>query len=236
MKRIRRIRIADHRGRDATVVMMSIREAHDKRYRDTAGGVAHSTRRVRATEKTAPETLLHRFPHAEDLASALIEGDPEADLELAARATGPCDQVHLDGDGQVLYAPSLLEVRYDADGLEQARRPLKTRPANLLRAAPPRWSNVLLPHGEVIRGYALTRAYQLRHTNALEYDFLHELARYLDERKAMVQVGSGAQGTGPLRLERNGPAWRGFLDGRIQDAAMRLVLYLSAQALETSHA
>ncbi|MHB9038839.1 MAG: hypothetical protein ACYC64_19525 [Armatimonadota bacterium] len=44
----------------------------------------------------------------------------------------------------------------------------------------------------------------------------------------MAQVGSGRRANGPLILERNGPKYRGFLDGRIQGDAMRLVLYLAA--------
>ncbi len=93
---------------------------------------------------------------------------------------------------------------------------------------PPVWSGVLLPRSEIIRRYALTRAYQVMHTNALEFDFLYGVADYLDERKAMAQVGSGRRGIGPLILERNGPKYRGFLDGKTQGDAMRLVLYLAA--------
>ncbi|OPZ80092.1 MAG: hypothetical protein BWY76_03461 [bacterium ADurb.Bin429] len=44
----------------------------------------------------------------------------------------------------------------------------------------------------------------------------------------MVQVGSGAHGTGVLRCERNGRAYRGWLDGRIVDDGYRLVLYLAS--------
>ena len=121
-----------------------------------------------------------------------------------------------------------MEVWFSPDGLERERRPIVTRPANLVTAAPPVWSGVLLPRDEVVRRYALTRAYQVAHTNALEFDFLHGLAAHLDERKAMAQVGSGRRGRGPLILERNGPTYRGFLDGRVQGDAMRLILYLAA--------
>ena len=93
---------------------------------------------------------------------------------------------------------------------------------------PPAWSGVLVPQCEAVRRYAFTRAYQVMHTNALEFDFLHGIAAYLYERNAMAQVGSGRQGKGPLILERNAPKYRGFVDGRIQDDAMRLVLYLAA--------
>jgi hypothetical protein len=79
-----------------------------------------------------------------------------------------------------------------------------------------------------MRQYALTRAYQVMHTNALEFDFLYGIAAHLDEDAAMAQVGSGRRGVGPLIFERNGSKYRGFLDGRVQGDAMRLVLYLAA--------
>jgi hypothetical protein len=183
---------------------------------------------VRATSATCANRLLEQYSDPDELARSLIDGDPETDLEVTGRAAGSCDGVHIDGDGQVLYAPSVVEVRYGADGIEQERRPLSVRPSNLATPAPPVWSSVLLPRDEVVKRYALTRAYQVMHTNALEFDFLYSIAAYLNERQAVVQVGSGRRGNGPLILERNGPKYRGFLDGCIQGDAMRLVLYLAA--------
>jgi hypothetical protein len=95
-------------------------------------------------------------------------------------------------------------------------------------AAPPIWSGVLLPRDDIVREHAFTRAYQVMHSNALEYDFLYGIAHHLHERQAMVQVGSGRRGIGPLIMERGGPNYRGFLDGRVLDDAMRLVLYLAS--------
>ena len=158
----------------------------------------------------------------------------EIDIETAGRKTGPCDVVHLNGDGQILYAPSVMEIRYGLDGIEQDRRPISIRPSNLVTPAPPVWSGILLSRDDVIRKYALTRAYSVMHTNALEFDFLYGIAAYLDKRGAMVQVGSGRQGRGPIICERNGSKYRGFLDGRIQGDAMRLVLYLAAFELAAS--
>jgi hypothetical protein len=172
--------------------------------------------------------LFAKYSDPDELSRMLISGDPEIDFETAGRTTGPCDRVHIDGDGQILYAPSVLEVRCGSDGMECDRRLLSVRPSNLVTPTPPVWSGVLLPRVEIVRQYALTRAYQVMHTNALEFDFLFCIAGHLDERKAMAQIGSGRRGNGPLILERNGPKYRGFLDGRVQGDAMRLVLYLAA--------
>jgi len=228
MVRFRRIRLVDHRGRDAAVLLVPAGESLKRRHQDMDGRPVRSVRRVKGTPHTCPDTLLGRYPDPDELARSLIDGDPEIDLEMTGRTTGPCDRVHVDGDGEILYAPSILEVLYGLDGIEQERRPLSVRPSNLVTPTPPAWSGVLLPRGDVVRRYALTRAYQVMHTNALEFDFLYSIAAYLDERNAMAQIGSGRQGRGPLILERNGPKYRGFLDGRVQGDAMRLVLYLAA--------
>lgn len=228
MVRLRRIRLADHRGRDATVLLVSVGESVKRRHQDTDGRPVRSVRRVRATAEMCVDALFGRYPDPDELSRALISSDPDIDLEMTGRSTGPCDRVHIDGDGHVLYAPSVVEVRCGPDGMEEERRPLSVRSSNLVTPVPPVWSGVLVPRGEVVRSYALTRAYQLMHSNALEYDFLYGVASCLDERQSMVQVGSGRRGVGPLILERNGPKYRGFLDGRIQGDAMRLVLYLAA--------
>jgi len=228
----RRIRLADYRGRDATVLLLPVTETRQCRYQNTEGKSVRSVRRIRATADVSAESLLGRYPDPDELSRALIAGDPEIDMELTGRIAGSCDRVHIDGDGQLLYAPSLLEVRYGPDGIEEARKPLVAKPSNLVRYSPPVWSGVLVPREQAIHRYAFTRAYQVAHTNALEFDFLFGIASYLDERRSMVQVGSGRHGRGPLRVERNGSRYRGFLDGRIQGDAMRPVLYLSAFELE----
>jgi hypothetical protein len=188
---------------------------------------------VRATQASCFDALQAQYPDPDDLARSLIDGDPELDLQITGRATGPCDRVHIDGGGQVLYAPSVVEVRLGHDGLEEDRRPHSVRPSNLVTQTPPVWSGVLVPRYDVVRKYALTRAYQVMHSNALEYDFLYGIARHLHEQRSIVQVGSGRRGIGPLVLERNGPSYRGFLDGRVLDDAMRLVLYLASFELAT---
>lgn len=228
MMRLRRIRLADHRGRDATVLLAPIGESIRRRHRDTDGRPVHNVRRIRGTGETHTDALFTRCPDPDELSRALITGDPEIDIEMTGRTTGSCDRIHLNGDGQILYSPSVIEVRYSPDGIECERRPLSVRPSNLVTPAVPVWSGLLLPRGDVIRRYALSRAYQVMHSNALEYDFLHGIAAYLDEKHSMVRIGSGRRGIGSLALERNGLKYRGFLDGRIRDDSMSLVLYLAA--------
>ena len=232
MRRARPIRLADHRGRDATVLLLPLGHGETRNYQNLAGEKVQNRRRIKAPAETCADALLSRHSDPEELAHALLEGDPELDMETAGRVTGPCDRVHLDGDGKVLFAPSFVEVRCGPDGLEQERRPWTRRSSNLVTPAAPVWSGVLMDRGEAGRRHALTRAYQVRHTNALEFDFLYGLAKHLDSQRALVQVGSGNRGTGPLILERGGSPHRAFLDGRVQGNAMCLLLYASPFPLE----
>ena len=140
MVSLRRIRLADHRGRDSTVLLMPVGESVKRRHQDMDGRPVRNMRRVRATGETCVDALLERYPDPDELSRALISGDPDVDLEITGRSTGPCDRVHIDGDGQILYAPTVLEVRCGSDGIECERRPLSVRPSNLMTPAPPVWS------------------------------------------------------------------------------------------------
>jgi len=191
---------------------------------------------VKSTADNGHDKLLSRFGDPESLSRALIDGDPEIDLESVGRETGPCDRVHVGADGKPLYSARIVEVVVDRDGNEIARRELVETPANLVPDAAPLWSGKLISKMEAARRYAFTRAYQVRHTNSLEYDFLFGLARHLEERKALALVGSGPKGAGPLILERNGTPMKGFLEGRTRGETYLLTLHLAAFELKMPEA
>ena len=230
----RRIRLADHRGRDAVVVLVPRQRAgprggtHTTRYQNSAGEAVSFSRRIKAVEQTSFEALRRRHPDPEALAQALIDGDPELDLDAVGCEAGPCDRVYLDSEGRPLYSAQILEVLHDRDGQELERRSPRVVPANLVPDTAPAWSGKLLPLSEAARRFAFTRVYQVRHSNALEYDFLYSLAAYLEEQKSMVLVGSGPRGVGPIIPERNAHPMKGFLEGRTQGRTYLLVLHLAA--------
>ena len=227
---LRKIWLADHRGRDAIVVLVPRQRTtpNTTSYTDTVGTPVRFSRRIKATDRTSPTALHERYRDPEALARALISGDPEVDLDAVGRETGPCDRVFVGADGRPLYSAEIVEVRYDRNGIEIEHRPPVDVPANLVPDAPPAWSGRLIPRVEAIRRYVFTRAYQVRHTNALEFDFLHGLAAHLEERSSLALVGSGPRGTGPLIPERNAAPMKGFLSGQVQGDAYRLVLHFAA--------
>ena len=224
----RRIWLADHRGRNAVVALVSRQRNGDTQYADAHGSPVRFCRVVKGTEATGWERLRAQHGDPELIAQALLSGDPEVDVETVGREVGPCDRVFIDGQGKPLYSAGPVEVLYDSDGRETARRDPVEVPANLVPDAPPVWSGKLLSRDEAVRRFAFTRAWQVRHTNALEYDFLHSLAAHLEQQNSLALVGSGHRGTGPLITERNATPMKGFLEGRTRANRYLLVLHLAA--------
>ena len=229
---LRKIRLADHRGREATVLLVPRSRPPSPSYTDTSNAPVRFTRVVKATESNGYAALQSRYGDPEALARALIEGDPEIDMQAAGRESGPCDRVHVGGDGKLLYSASIIEVVHDREGKEIARREPENIPANLVPDTPPRWSDKLIAKSDAVRRYAFTRVYQVRHGNSLEFDFLFGLARHLEEHDALALVGSGQKGTGPLILERNGTPMKGFLEGRVKGETYLLILHLASFELK----
>ena len=228
---LRKIRLADHRGREATVMLVPRRRSSAPSYTDSSGKPVRFTRII----KTRQPPVAGRQPllgDPESLAQALIEGDPEIDVEAAGREAGPCDRVYVGVDGKPLYSARIVEVVHDRKGKETARREPVNTSSNLVPDSPPVWPGKLIPRSEAVRRYAFTRAYQVRHTNSLEYDFLFGLARHLEKTDALALVGSGPKGAGPLILERNGAPMKGFLEGRTKGDMYLLVLHLAAHELK----
>ncbi len=228
----RSIRLADHRGREATIMLVPRQKPPGVSCVDPSGSPVRFTRRIKSSETTSYKTLLSKYGDPDSLAHALIEDDPEIDLLAVGHETGPCDRVHVGADGQPLYSARMIEVIHDRKGNEVTRSEPENMPSNLVPDESPRWSGKLISRMDVIRRYAFTRAYQLRHTNTLEYDFLYGLARYLEDRASLALVGSGPKGTGPLILERNGTSMKGFLEGRTRGETYLLTLHLAAFELK----
>ena len=224
----RKVWLADHRGRNAVVALVSRQRNGETQYADAQGSPVRFCRVVKGTAATGWERLRAQHGDPELIARALLTGDPEVDLETVGREVGPCDRVFIDGQGKPLYSARPVEVVYDGDGIETAHRDTVTVPANLVPDAPPFWSGKLLSWDEAVRRYAFTRAWQVRHTNALEYDFLFGLAAYLEQQNSLALVGSGSRGTGPLITERNATPMKGFLEGKTRGDRYLLVLHLAA--------
>jgi len=171
-------------------------------------------------------------------AAALIEGDPELCLQLAGRLMRDATSVYLDSrTPQPVIATEFKEVEvvYTPEGQEKERRNRVFRTANVDTTLPLKIVR-RMPVKECLTKFVFRGMQQLVHTDGLTFDFLHGLAKSLQESQTMALLGAGPKGAGPLVLRDGGTPFRGFLfgetEGSGEDARYRLLLLLSDQELK----
>ena len=231
---MRKIRIANEQGRDATVAYETLR-AEPLPELGLPDESVHFRRYLAAAPSGHHDRLV--ADHGADYAQALVDGDPEVDLDVVGRALGPTDDVYLDHAGEVLYAPpEIVEIVLAPDGSEKARRAPEDVPANVNELLPVRWSKMTLKRAALARRFAFRRTLQLHHVDGLTYDFLYGMAKALHDADEAVYVGGGESGKEALVFQDNGSPYRGFLEGRVDGAKYQLLLHLSSLELKMPEA
>ncbi|HHH30158.1 MAG TPA: hypothetical protein ENK57_17695 [Polyangiaceae bacterium] len=224
----RPISIMDSKKRDAQVEVASPKSRRANLWVNEEGQPVQHTRLIRGTETTTFSALLADAGSPEAVGQALIDGDPEIDLEQVGRRLTRTSRVYLGPKGNVLYVARVLKVVYSPDGEEKSREDFVDVEATVGEGLPPiPWTGKLMPIDTVIRKFAFVRKLQLRHVNGLTFDFLYEMAKTLHDAGKLMYVGAGAKGKQPLIFQTNGSPFRGFLEGRIEGDAYKLVLHLS---------
>lgn len=230
----RLISISDGKKRDAHVAFESPRRIPGPRMVGPSGMPVRLERLVRATEETSHDALLRQFGTPDAVARALVEGDPEIPLRVVGRKLGDATRVYLRKDGTMLSALRVLQVVKGPDGAERARQDFVDVEATVAEdLAPLPWSGKLLPIADTVRKLAFGRKIQIRHVSGLTYEFLYEMARTLAEANKLLVVGAGPKGQQPLIFTTNGAPYRGFLEGRVDGDAYKLVLHLSNLELKS---
>jgi len=224
------IRVANAKGRDAVIGFRSIKGAEAPKM--GLPGVALEFRRyLIASDQGTDVTLKKRF--GEDYSKALIEADPEIDLETIGQTVEQTMTVYLDAGGAVLTSePQVIELVLNPDGSEKERRAPIDVASNINGEVPVRWSGRKIPIKDAVRRFSFRRSVQLQHVDGLTYDFLYAMASELEKGKAVMLFGTGEKGAGPLIFQANGRAYRGFLSGQVQGEKYRLLLHLSDMELK----
>jgi hypothetical protein len=193
----------------------------------TDGRSRTNIRILKSNMKTDLEQLLADHGDLDQLAEALIAGDPEVDLEQTGRLIPTTRKLYLDHDNKIAYSVSMQEVVFNADGTEKERRELLQSEANIANDFPLRWTGKMLPKDKAANMFVFSRKYQIRHVNGLTFDFLYDMAKQLNEANSMMLVGGGEKGSAPLIFSSGGVAYRGFLEGRVKGDSYCLILHLS---------
>jgi len=218
------INISNSSERDAVVNMESVASPLRVRWVDSKARQAMNVRLLKSTLDHDLDVLEKQFGDRDAVSQALIDGDPEINLELTGMALGGTSRVFVDGKGEIVHRVQQFEIVRDPDGNEKERRS---------RILPLRWTGKFLKRSEVIRKFVFASKMQLTHVNGLTYDFLYAMAKDLEQRESMMLLGAGPKSNQPLILRRGSIPYRGFLEGRTQGDKYVLLLHLSNLELKS---
>ena len=227
------INISNSSERDAVVNMESVAAQLRVRWVDSKARQAVNVRLLKSTLDHDLDALEKKFGDRDAVSQALIDGDPEINLELTGMALGGTSRVFVDNEGEIVHRVQQFEIVRDPDGNEKERRPKMITPQNVSNELPLRWTGKFLKRSEVIRRFVFASKMQLSHVNGLTYDFLYSMAKDLEERDSMMLLGAGPKSNQPLILRRGSVPYRGFLEGRTQGDKYVLLLHLSNLELKS---
>ena len=229
---MRAIHIANDKKRDAEVGFEANLTKSAIHYVLPDGQTHKNIKILKQTVNRTDEALIDEYLDLKALARAIIEADPEIDMEIIGRKLGRTRKLYLTGDNRIAYRVNLVQVVRNPDGTEKERKDLTKTPGNVNVEAPVSWSGKKFPKATVVKKFVFTRKYQIKHVSGLTYDFLYDMAKDLHESKSMMLVGAGAKGADPIRLTTGGQQYRGFLEGRIEDDKYCLILHMTNMELK----
>jgi hypothetical protein len=221
------INIANSAGRDALVALESVRSPQRVRWVDEQGRQVQSARILKGPIDRDIDALAVRYGELPAVGRALLEGDPEVDLEQTGRLLRNTSRVYIDPDRQIVHKVQFWEIVRNPDGSQRERRPRRMLDPNLAGEQPLRWSGVYIQREQACRRFIFSSKVQLRHTNGLTYDFLYGMAKELEAKNCLMLLGGGPKSKEPLILRRGGSPYRGFLEGRTRGDLYTLVLHFS---------
>lgn len=221
------INIRDSRDRDAVVKAEGVGFTESVRYIGPKGGQLYTRKVLKATVDHDFETLSGKFDDPAKLGEALVDSDPEVDLERFGQFLWNTSKVYIDKDEQVVYRVKQNEIIRTPSGKIKETRPRQRAEANVDTEIPLTWTGRMIPKSEALRLYVFVSKLQIVHVNGLTYDFLYGMAKELAESKSLMLLSGGSKGKQPLVFRRGSVPYRGFLEGRVKDDSYILLLHLS---------
>jgi len=226
------INLSDKRNRDAVVKAESVRVDEPIRYLGPKGGQTYTRRILKSTVEHDHETLQENYESPEAIADALINDDPEIDIERFGQFLWNTSKVFVNPDEELVFRVLQTEiVRGPAGKVKQTRDRDRPEP-NVDSAIPLHWTGKLIPKDEAVKSYLFANKLQIVHINGLTYDFLHGMASELAEQNSLLLLGAGESGKEPLIFRRGSIPYRGFLEGRVDGEKYILLLHLSNMELK----
>lgn len=226
------INICNSKGRDGVVATESVGTTHKVRWVDRQNRQATTVRLLKGSLENDIDSLRARYGELSDVGRALIDSDPEIDLESTGRFLSDTSRVYVDPDRHIVHKVQFWEIVRNPDGSVRERRPRKIAETNLAGEQPLRWSGTFIPREQAVRKFVFSSKIMLHHTNGLTYDFLFKMAQELEAKDSLMLLGAGQKSNQPLIIRRGGSPYRGFLEGRTQGDQYLLVLHFSDMELK----
>jgi len=228
------VNLTDSRSRDAIVKAENIGVAEEVRYVDDSGQSASTRKILKATIEQDFETLVKLHDgDPEGLGKALIEGDPEVDMERCGQFLWGVSKVYVNSSDGIVYRIEQQEIVRGRDGEVKEKRARNRAEANVDVEIPLTWTGRKIAKADAVRRFVFASKLQIVHINGLTYDFLYGMAKELAEADSLMMVGGGSKGRDPLVFRRGSVPYRGFLEGRIDGDKYILLLHLSNLELKT---
>jgi hypothetical protein len=228
------INLSNSKGRDAVVGAQSVVKPLKVRWLDDKGRQHQTTRLLKGDLAHDIQALETKAGGRDKIAQALIDGDPELDMETFGSVLKETSRVFIDPDGAIVRRVRQFEVVRNPDGTERERRPRKVNLPNASTEMPLKWSGKLFKKTDVYNKFVFASKRQIVHINGLTYDFLFNIAKELEASQSLMLMGAGPKANLPLVMQRGGQQFRGFLEGRTQGDKYCLILHLSAMELKAA--
>ncbi|MGK7903012.1 MAG: hypothetical protein AB4352_16695 [Hormoscilla sp.] len=226
------INISNSRGRDAAVSTESVSSVVKMRWLDIHGSQAETKKILRGTMDRDLEALLEKYGDVDNLTQALINEDPEIDLETYGSFLKNTARVYIDRKREVVHRIVQNEIIKNPDGSDREKRPRQMPEPNVATEIPLKWTGKKMKKSQVFNKFVFSGKLQITHINGLTYDFLYAIAKELEDEDCLMLVGSGPKGNQRLIFRRGATPYRGFLEGRTQDDKYALILHLSNMELK----
>jgi hypothetical protein len=178
------------------------------------------------------ESLSKNYTNLIQMGQAIIDTDPEIDMEIIGKKLDKTHKLYLLPNGDIAYRVNMQQAIMDPEGNEKERKDLTKALSNISGESIVKWTGKKFPKNEMIRKLVFARKYQLRHINGLTYSFLYEMAKELHETNSLMLMGGG-KGNEPLVITEGGEPYRGFLEGRIMDKKYCLLIHLSNMEIKS---
>lgn len=225
------INISNEKQRDAVVAMEGVRPKRDVRFVDENLNPVYTRRLLKTDVVHDLAGLMKKLPTLEDVSEALVDSDPEVDLESFGMFLTETSRVYV-GENGIVHSVEEFEVVLNPDGTERERRPRKKEPQNINTDVPLKWTGKFIKKSEAVKRFVFTSKKQLAHINGLTFDFLFDIAKKLHDEDSLLLVRAGENRDRPLVMNRGGKAYNAFLEGRVKGDSYCLILHLSNMELK----